>query len=429
MKTQIEAAREGHITEQMKVIAVEEGLAGDFIRQQVALGKVAIPYNPNHAPALVRGIGESLRVKVNVNLGTSPAFCEVGLEEQKLKLAQELEADAVMDLSIAGDLTENREALLRASLLPLGTVPVYDAFTMAKVKNGDYFSVTVREIFDTIELHAKQGVDFMTVHAGLSREGLKRLKSCSRVLGVTSRGGALTAGWMNHHNQENPLFQHFDELLDIAKSYDITLSLGDALRPGAISDASDRAQFEELILLGELAERANNRGVQVIVEGPGHIPLNEVEANVTLQKTLCKGAPFYLLGPVVCDIAPGYDHITAAIGGSLAALHGADFLCFVTPAEHLRLPTLQDVRQGIISARIAAFSADLARKRPYAVKRNSMMALARSQLDWEAMYKLALDGACAREFRTSGNNQKNEKSCGMCGSFCAIEVFRNQQSL
>jgi len=421
MTTQLQAAKDGIITNEMRSVAAYEDIDISLLVEKIKDGRVVIPYNPKHAPSLVRGVGEGLRVKVNVNLGTSPDNIDLETELKKVDLAHEFGADAVMDLSIGGDVREIRQEILKRSNLPLGTVPAYEAFELAKRRDGDFWSLTKDDFFGVIKKQAEEGVDFITVHAGLNWQSLKRLENHKRVLGIVSRGGSLTAKWMRQNRKENPLYEYYDELLDIAAEYDVTLSLGDGLRPGACTDATDRGQIEELIVLGELADRARDRGVQVMIEGPGHIPLDQVAMNMQLQKTLCRGAPFYVLGPVVCDTAPGYDHITAAIGGTVAAMNGADFLCYVTPGEHLRLPTLEDVREGIIATKIAAFSADLARGRKYAVEQNSKMDWARRKLDWNAQKELALDPRRVEEFHGSVKVDDSEV-CSMCGNFCAIKI-------
>jgi len=422
MKTQLEAARDGVVTDPMRRVAEAEGLEPERLRTLIAEGKVVLPYNPIHRPELARGIGKGLRVKVNVNIGTSANRCDLAQERRKLEAAHRYGADAVMDLSTGGDLREIRREILAGCRLPIGTVPAYEAFETARRERGDFTAMTADDLLRTVRRHGEEGVDFVTVHAGLNRDSLRRLERDPRILGMTSRGGSLTARWMRTRDQENPLFERYDELLDIAREHDLTLSLGDALRPGCVQDATDRGQLEELIILGELAQRACAAGVQVMVEGPGHVPLDAVAANVQMQKQLCGGAPFYVLGPVVCDVAPGYDHITSAVGGCLAAFHGADFLCYVTPGEHLRLPTPEDVRDGIVAARIAGFAADLARGRPYASRRNTEMAWARRRLDWARMYELSLDPDKARELHGGEDRHSDGETCTMCGDLCAIKV-------
>ncbi|MFH1874154.1 MAG: phosphomethylpyrimidine synthase ThiC [Pseudomonadota bacterium] len=422
MATQLEAAQKNIITPQMEQAAKFEDLDPQTLCELVAQGKVVLPYNPKHAPQTIRAIGKQTRVKVNVNLGTSPDLNNFELEMEKLKLAHELKADAVMDLSIGSNLAEIRARIIEQSQLPVGTVPVYETFDLARQRKDDLTSIKPAHFLETIKHQAKAGVDFMTIHAGINKISLHRLNQSPRILGIVSRGGSLLASWMQLTKQENPLYSYFAEILDIALEYDVTLSLGDALRPGCIHDATDAAQIEELIILGELANQARQKGVQVMIEGPGHVNLADIPLNMKLQNSICNQAPFYVLGPVVCDVAPGYDHITAAIGGSLAALSGADFLCYVTPAEHIRLPNLDDVRQGIIATKIAAFSADLAQGKQYAVNHNKQMALARAKLDWPNMTYLALD---PKPLLQEGLNKNIAKqTCSMCGDLCAIKIFQ-----
>jgi phosphomethylpyrimidine synthase len=422
MRTQLASARDGILTPAVLRVAEAEGVDPRQVCTEVAAGRVVILANPRHAPSRPAGVGRGLRVKVNVNLGTSPDRDRLEAELDKLALAHRLEADAVMDLSTGADLGGARRELLARSELPLGTVPAYEAFARARRERGGFAELEAEDLFRVIREQAADGVDFMTVHVGVTRRSLACLERQPRALGITSRGGSLLAAWMRRRDRENPLYERFDELVDIAAAHDVALSLGDALRPGCIDDATDRPQVEELIILGELARRARARGVQVMIEGPGHVPLHQVAANVELEKALCEGAPFYVLGPVVCDVAPGFDHVTAAIGGAIAALAGADFLCFVTPAEHVRLPTLLDVEEGIVATKIAALSADLARGRPYAVERNRAMAAARRSLDWERMFALALDPARARALRSSDPPRADAETCTMCGDFCAIRL-------
>jgi phosphomethylpyrimidine synthase len=356
-----------------------------------------------------------LRVKINANIGTSPDYVSVAEEVEKGRVAVEYGADTLMDLSTGGDLDVIRRRLL-ALPVPLGTVPIYQVMVEAR---GDVSHVREEDIFNIIEKQAVQGVDFMTIHAGITREGIERVKRGRRITGIVSRGGSFLAHWMHCNEAENPLYENFQHVLDIAREYDVTLSLGDALRPGSIKDSTDRAQIQELIILGELVEEARRHGVQCIVEGPGHIRMNEIEANVLLEKKLCKGAPFYVLGPIVTDIAPGYDHITGAIGGAIAAMHGADFLCYVTPAEHLALPTVEDVKQGVIAAKIAAHAADLTRG--IDLHRDEEMAKARAELNWAEQFKRCLDPAKAKELRKK-RPPRAHAACTMCGEFCALKL-------
>jgi phosphomethylpyrimidine synthase len=389
--TQLEMARSGSISPEMKTVAQDEELDVEILRQRIADGLVVIPANKNHRGLTPRGVGLGLRTKVNANLGTSADYCDLDTELSKVKAAIEAGADAVMDLSTGGDLGAIRRAIMARCSLPLGSVPIYEAAVKAITAHDAIVAMTEEDIFAAIENHCRDGVDFITVHCGVTQRALALLKSQGRVAGIVSRGGSFLAAWMLHHQRENPLYEHFDRLLDIARRYDATLSLGDGLRPGALADASDRAQIEELVTLGELVKRSRDAGVQVMVEGPGHVPLNDIEANIKLQKRLCQDAPFYVLGPLVTDIAAGYDHITSAIGGAVAGAAGADFLCYVTPAEHLSLPDPEDVRQGVMAARLAAHAADIAKGVKGAADIDRAMSAARKKLDWEAQQRLALD--------------------------------------
>ncbi|MDI6871842.1 MAG: phosphomethylpyrimidine synthase ThiC [Bacillota bacterium] len=419
--TQVEKARRGEITPQMREVAEAEGLPAEEIREMVARGLVVIPFNDRHAGVRACGIGKGLRTKVNANIGTSPLFPALDKEIEKLEVALACGADAVMDLSTGGDIGRCRKEVIARSYVPVGTVPVYEAAVRARQQRGAVVEMDPQDLFEVVEEHAKDGVDFVTVHCGVTRSIVERLKAKPRLLGIVSRGGAIMAGWMLHTGEENPLYSGFDRLLEIAREYDLTLSLGDGLRPGCLEDATDHAQLEELMVLGELVERARAAGVQVMVEGPGHLPLDQVEANVKLQKRLCHGAPFYVLGPLVTDVAPGYDHIAAAIGGAFAAAAGADFLCYVTPSEHLGLPTPEDVREGVIAARLAAHAADLVKGVPGARDWDRAMSEARRSLDWEKQLELALDPERARALHFS-RNPGPQAACSMCGEYCAIEL-------
>lgn len=423
MDTQRTKAQRGIPTPEMERVAEEEGIPLEELMALVAEGRVVIPANPNHPGLRPKGIGERLRVKVNANLGTSPDCADIDEELRKLEEALRAGADTVMDLSTGGDLDEIRRTLLRHCPVPLGTVPIYQAAVEAAQRKGAVVRMTVDEIFEVIERQAKDGVDFMTVHCGITLRALERFKRQGRVAGIVSRGGAFLACWMIYNERENPLYEHFDRLLEIAKRYDVTLSLGDALRPGALADATDRVQLEELLTLGELVEEAGREGVQVMVEGPGHVPLDQIEANIRIQKRVCRGAPFYVLGPLVTDIAPGYDHIACAIGGALAGYFGADFLCYVTPTEHLRLPGPEEVREGVIAARIAAHAADLARGRRDAWERDLEMSRARASLDWERQMELAIDPERARRMREERPPAEKDV-CTMCGKYCAIKLVK-----
>ena len=422
MRTQLQEAIAGNITEAMRIVARAEGKIPEEIAQGIACGQVVIPANVNHHNLIPAGVGQGLRVKVNANIGTSPAYPDWRLELDKLQVARESGADAVMDLSTGGDLTECRRHILKQADIMVGTVPIYEAAVRTREQNRLVVDMKTDDLFVTIEDHAREGVDFVTVHCGVTLNIVERLLTNPRLLGINSRGGSMLAGWMLHQDKENPLYADFDRLLDICLKYDVTLSLGDGLRPGCLADATDHAQIEELMVLGDLVKRAQAAGVQVMVEGPGHVPFDQIAANMQLQKRLCAGAPFYVLGPLVTDIGAGYDHISAAIGGTMAAVSGADFLCYVTPAEHLGLPNLDDVRDGVIAARIAAHAADLVNKAPGAWERDKQMAWARKNLDWETQMRLALDGKTAQRMRTSRNTEETEV-CSMCGEYCAIDLL------
>jgi phosphomethylpyrimidine synthase len=425
--TQLEAARSGKITYEMEAVADQEELSPEYVRAGVAEGKIVIPHNIRRSGVKPCGIGAGLKTKVNANLGTSPDEPSLSNEMEKLEIAVKYGADAVMDLSTGGDLDEIRRRFLDESPVTVGSVPIYNAAVEAVRNEKPIVEMTDDDIFRAIERHVSDGIDFITVHCGTTMEVLKRLKSQGRVADVVSRGGAFLIEWMIYNEQENPLYAQFDRLLEIAKEYDATLSLGDGLRPGCLADATDRPQIQELIILGELAAQAREYGVQAMIEGPGHVPLNEIEANILLEKKLCNGAPFYVLGPLATDIAPGYDHITAAIGGALAGKAGADFLCYVTPAEHLCLPSLDDVKQGVIASRIAAHVADLAKGIKSAHEWDAKMGKARKNLDWNAQAELAIDPELVVE--TRGKNPSSEKeACTMCGKFCAMKGVREYLS-
>jgi len=418
--TQLESARQGLVTPEMEAVARGEGLETDFVRQGVAQGTIAIPANVEHAHLIPRGIGRGLSTKVNANIGTSSDFHDPSIELEKLQIAIDAGADAVMDLSTGGDISAIRHAIIAASHLPIGTVPIYQAGIAAIEKHDAIVKMTVDELFAGIEEHVRDGVDFITVHCGVTQSAIERLKNQGRVADVVSRGGAFLIGWMLHNDRENPLYEFYDRLLELAKEFDVTLSLGDGMRPGSLADATDRAQVEELITLGELVERAWEAGVQVMVEGPGHLPLDQIETNVRLQKVICKGAPFYVLGPLVTDVAAGYDHITGAIGGAIAAAAGTDFLCYVTPAEHLSLPDPEDVRQGVLASRIAAHAADIAKGVKGAAEWDRRMSMARKKLDWEEQAKLSLDPQRSR--KGHARHVSAGTACSMCGTYCAMEL-------
>lgn len=420
--TQLESARKGVITDEMKAAALSEGVTPECMRSGVANGSIVITKNNVHDSIEGLAVGAGLRTKVNANIGSSQDHLDVDEELAKLRAALEAGADAVMDLSTGGDLKAIRAMMLNESTVPIGTVPIYQAALHAKRKRKSFVELDPDEIFDVIEEQAAEGVDFVTVHCGVTTRSIERASKQGRIMGIVSRGGALTAEWMRYHKRENPLFDEYPRLLKIAKKYDMVLSLGDGLRPGCLADATDRAQIEELVTLGELQKAAFDEGVQVMIEGPGHMPLDQIEANVLLQKRLCNNAPFYVLGPLVTDIAPGYDHITSAIGGAIAASAGADFLCYVTPSEHLRLPTVEDVREGVIAARIAAHAGDIAKKRKGAIERDIRLSKARKALDWEAQISLSIDPEKARRLRESAPPTEDTSVCTMCGTLCAIKI-------
>ncbi|EYE88663.1 phosphomethylpyrimidine synthase [Fervidicella metallireducens AeB] len=414
--TQMDAARKGIITNEMKIVAEKENIDKEILRKLLAEGKVVIPANKNHKSLSPEGIGEGLRTKINVNLGVSKDCKSFEKEMKKVKVALEMKVESIMDLSSYGKTSEFRKNLIDMSPAMIGTVPVYDAVGFYDKELSD---ITVDEFFDVVEKHAEDGVDFVTIHAGLNRETIEVFKRNKRITNIVSRGGSLMYAWMELNNAENPFFEHYDRLLDICEKYDLTLSLGDACRPGSINDSTDACQIKELMILGELTLRAWRRNVQVMIEGPGHMALNEIAANMILEKRLCHGAPFYVLGPIVTDVAPGYDHITSAIGGAVAAANGADFLCYVTPAEHLRLPSLEDMKEGIIASKIAAHAADIAKKVNGAREWDNEMSKARQELNWEKMFNLAMDPEKARRYRKE-SLPEHEDSCTMCGKMCSM---------
>ena len=418
--TQIEEARKGTITPSLKSVAEEEETTPEDLLDLVAQGKVVIPLNPNHSPIHPVGIGQKLKTKVNVNIGTSQDFPQEENELKKVEVALKYETDTLMDLSTGGNITKIRKMILDKARIPLGTVPVYQAAIEAIEKRNSIVEMKEDDLFSVIVAQAQEGVDFMTVHAGLTSKAIDRLKNQGRVADVVSRGGAFHLAWMLHNQKENPLYANFDRVLEIAYKHDVTLSLGDGLRPGSILDATDRPQVEELLTLGELVQRAWEHNVQVMVEGPGHIPLDQVEMNVKLQKRICHEAPFYVLGPLVTDIAPGYDHIVSAIGGAIAAAAGADFLCYVTPSEHLGLPSVDDVREGLIASKIAAHSADIVKGVKGALNRDLQISEARKKLDWDKQQELALDPHKFKDVRKK--RKSKSKACSMCGDFCAMQI-------
>jgi phosphomethylpyrimidine synthase len=423
--TQLEYARQGTITEAMEKTAASEGISAETIRQGIAEGTIVITQNVKHQTISPLAIGKGLRTKVNANVGTSKDHTNVEEELAKVRAAIEAGADTIMDLSTGPAIGETRKTVIRASTVPVGTVPIYQAAVeMPEKKNRPMVEMTADDLFEVIERHGEDGVDFITVHCGVTLRSVETIKKEGRLLGVVSRGGAILVEWMHYNKKENPLFESYDRLLEIAKAYDMTLSLGDGLRPGCLADATDRGQIQELLLLGELTERAWGKGVQVMIEGPGHVPLQQIEANVLLQKRICHGAPFYVLGPLVTDIAPGYDHITGAIGGAIAAWAGADFLCYVTPSEHLRLPTVEDVREGVIASKIAGHAGDIARGLKGAMDQDACMARARKALNWPEQIRLAVDPERARKLRES-RMPKESDVCTMCGELCAIKKVAN----
>ncbi len=417
-KTQMEAAKKGIITKEMSVVAKKEGIAEVKIRELIACGRVAIPANINHKTLSPEGVGEGLKTKVNVNLGISGDCADYTKEMEKVDMAIKFGVEAIMDLSNYGKTNTFRTKLINHCPAMIGTVPMYDAIGYLE---KDLMEITATDFLKVVEAHAKEGVDFMTIHAGINKRAVECFKRSKRLTNIVSRGGSLLFAWMEMTGNENPFFEHYDEFLDILREYDVTISIGDALRPGSINDSSDAGQISELIEIGNLTKRAWDKDVQVMVEGPGHMAMNEIAANMTLEKRLCHGAPFYVLGPLVTDIAPGYDHITSAIGGAIAAANGADFLCYVTPAEHLRLPDLEDVKEGIIATKIAAHAADIAKGIPNAREIDNKMSDARRRIDWEEMFSYAIDGDKARAYFES-TPPTDKHTCSMCGKMCAMRT-------
>lgn len=416
--TQMDAARKGIFTPEMAKVAEKEHLEPKKLMALMAEGKVIIPCNKVHTCIEPNGLGSMLKTKINVNLGTSRDLTDLNMELEKVNHAVEMGAEAIMDLSSFGDTQKFRRKLTHECPAMIGTVPIYDAVVYYHKALG---KITAREWIDIVRMHAEDGVDFMTIHCGINKETAKKFKRNRRLMNIVSRGGSIIFAWMEMTGEENPFFQYFDEILDICREYDVTLSLGDACRPGCLQDATDASQIEELITLGELTKRAWEKDVQIMIEGPGHMPLNQIAANMEIQKTLCHGAPFYVLGPIVTDIAPGYDHITGAIGGAIAAASGADFLCYVTPAEHLRLPDLSDVKEGIVASRIAAHAADLAKGAANAREPDRRMAQARHRMDWDEMFRCAIDGEKARAYFESVPPTERH-TCSMCGKMCAVRT-------
>ena len=415
--TQMNAARQGIITPEMEAVAKKEQISAEELRELMAQGKAVIPANKLHTCLEPNGIGSMLKTKINVNLGTSRDWKDLDMELEKVNDAVKMGAESIMDLSSFGDTQKFRRKLTSQCPAIIGTVPIYDAVVYY---HKPLKEITSQEWIDIVEMHAKDGVDFMTIHVGINKATAGRFKKNKRLTNIVSRGGSITFAWMVMTGEENPFYQHFDHILDICQQYDVTLSLGDACRPGCIADAGDISQIEEQDTLGELTKQAWEKDVQVIIEGPGHMALNQIEANMKIQQTLCQGAPFYVLGPLVTDIAPGYDHITAAIGGAIAAANGASFLCYVTPAEHLRLPDVDDVKEGIIASKIAAHAADIAKGIKGAADWDRQMSTARKNLDWEEMFRLAIGPEKARRYRAQAKPEK-EDTCSMCGNFCAVK--------
>lgn len=423
MSTQIQQARAGFITREMIEVAKTENVDVNWLRDEIKTGRIVIPKNINHDfPA--RGIGKGLSTKINANIGTSEKHCNFPEEIEKMKTAIKYGADAVMDLSTGGNLKMILQRILKESTVMTGTVPIYSVATRLLSEGKKITQLNPDELFDEIETQAMMGVDFMTLHCGVTKSSLSYLNNDERICGIVSRGGALLKRWITDNNKENPLYEQYDRILEICKKYDVTISLGDGIRPGSGADATDRGQIAELLILGELVDRAREKGVQVMVEGPGHMPLDQIEMNVKLMKRLCHEAPFYVLGPLTTDSAPGYDHIVGAIGGTVAAIHGADFLCYVTPAEHLCLPTVDDVKEGVIASRIAAQSADVVKNINGARKKDYIISKARRDLDWETIFNNAIDPETARKRKTESESG-DEDHCTMCGNLCAVKNDKN----
>jgi len=419
--TQLELARSGKISQEMRKIAKYEGLEAEVIRNGIEKGRIVIPKNKSHEVLKPCGIGENLKTKINANIGTSKDSSDILHELAKMDVALELGSDTIMDLSTGPGIARTRRKILARSNVPVGTVPIYEIVINGLKKYGSIRDIRTDDMFDVLEEQAEDGVDFFTIHSGVTKRALAILKDNPRILDIVSRGGAFLAEWMIGNGKENPFYEDFDHVLEIAKKHDVTLSLGDGLRPGAIADATDGPQIMELITLGALQKKALKRGVQVMIEGPGHVPLNQIEANVLMEKTICGRAPFYVLGPLVTDIAPGYDHITAAIGGAVAGSAGADFLCYVTPSEHLRLPTLEDVREGVVATKIAAHAADIAKGVKGSIDRDIEMSKARNARNWKAQFALAIDKVKPKEYRLKSRPSLDDV-CTMCGEYCSIKL-------
>ncbi len=428
--TQLEMARKGQISDLVRQAAQIENIDPERLRQKIAAGTAVICLNNKHKGGKPLAVGEGLRTKVNANIGTSQDDTSIDKELEKAKVAQAAGADALMDLSTGGPIDEIRAAVIAETDLCIGSVPLYQAACNAILNQGKpIVDMSVEDIFAGVKKHLDDGVDFITVHCGVIRATFERMENEGRIMEVVSRGGSFTVEWMLHNNAENPLYEYFDRLLELVRPYDAVLSLGDGFRPGCLADATDRAQVHELIVLGELTHRAQAAGIQIMIEGPGHVPLNQIEANIKLQKRLCHGAPFYVLGPLVTDIAPGYDHITSAIGGAIAGAAGADFLCYVTPSEHLRLPTVEDVHEGVMASRIAAHAADIVKGLPGAIEKDNAMAKARKELDWKKQFELAIDPEKARRLRAESGVDEEHGACTMCGSLCAYKVMNERKTV
>jgi len=421
--TQMEQARKGQLTDQIRKVAEIEGISSQKILDRVSKGQIVIPCNINRNTTPL-GVGKGLITKINANVGSSPEMEDPEEEVKKAKVAVEYGAHTVMDLSTGPKFRKVRKAVMDATDVPIGTVPIYQAGISASKNRGAVVDMTEDDMFSAIQEQAKEGVDFMTLHCGITQETVEKVQNSERIMGIVSRGGAFLAAWILQNQEENPLFKNYDYLLEIAAEHDVTISLGDGLRPGCLADASDIPQLAELNILGDLVQRARDAGVQVLVEGPGHVPLNQIEANMQIQKTVCKGAPFYVLGPIVTDLAPGYDHITSAIGGAIAARAGADFLCYVTPAEHLSIPNIQEVKEGVIASRIAAQAADVSLGMESSWEKEMEMARARKNFDWEKQFQLAFDHEKPRNCRER-NSSSTRDMCTMCGEFCAIRMVRD----
>jgi len=419
--TQLESAKNNKLTPLMRAVARLENIGENFILLGVKEGNIVIPANNGRKLKNPCGIGYGLRTKINANLGTSTDKCRIEEEIRKLKVALKYGADAVMDLSVGGNLPLIRKQIIRYSPVPVGTVPVYEIAVRAQSKNRNFLDFEIDDILEVLSAQAEDGVDFFTIHAGVTKDALDILKDSKRILDIVSRGGAIMAGWIKRHKKENPFFEHFDRVLEIARRHDVTLSLGDGLRPGSIFDATDKAQIAELETLGKLARRCRNKGVQVMIEGPGHVPINQIAENVRLEKRICNQAPFYVLGPLVTDAAAGYDHITSAIGGAIAASEGADFLCYVTPSEHLRHPSIEDVKEGVIASRIAAHAADIAKAIPSALNQDKIISQARKKRDWKKQLKFCIDPEKATSYRASSKPNLKDV-CTMCGKYCPIKL-------